>query len=278
MVSKTQLRAKTDGGSDRSGFRSMEVGRAEVANRTVAKPLIGVNADFRSLPKDSPAFSYLSAGYYDSITKAGGIPVVLPPLTCEDDLHQVLDTLDGVVLGGGADLDPRMDGFMLHPSLRLLDRRREQFDRMLVRLVADRRMPVLGIGCGMQLLNVTSGGNLLLHIPEDLPCALPHCDTTDRYHGHALVVEPGSLMERVYGESEIRVNSMHHMAVDEVAPGFAITARCPDGVVEAIESTTDDWFALGTQFHVESGSPLDLGIFEQFMLGLLRIREMRMAA
>ena len=121
----------------------------------------------------------------------------------------------------------------------------------------------------MQLLNVSQGGNLFLHIPEDLPRALPHADATDPTHRHALEVVPGSLMERVYGEGEIRVNSMHHMAIDEVAPGFAVTARCPDGVVEAIESTMDDWFALGTQFHPQSdsASALDLRIFEEFVIG-----------
>jgi putative glutamine amidotransferase len=74
-------------------------------------------------------------------------------------------------------------------------------------------------------------------------------------------------MERVYGDGEVRVNSMHHMAVDEVAPGFVVTARCPDGVVEAIESRIEGWTALGTQFHPESNSAsaLDLRIFEEFI-------------
>jgi putative glutamine amidotransferase len=235
-----------------------------------SKPLIGVNGDFRSAKRDTPAFTFISAGYYDSLTKAGAVPVILPPLREEEDLARVLDTLDGVVLAGGADLDPRFDGFMLHPSVRVLDRRREEFDRMLVRMVAERRMPIFGIGCGMQLLNISQGGNLFLHIPEDLPKALPHADATDPNHRHALVVEMGSIMERVFGEGEIRVNSMHHMAVDEVAPGFAVTARCPDGVIEAIESTMDDWFAIGTQFHPESdsASALDLRIFEEFLAGV----------
>src|SRR5580704_10018233 len=219
-----------------------------------SKPLVGINADFRSAKKDVPAFSIISAGYYDSLTKAGAVPVVLPPLTDEDDLARLLDVLDGVVLVGGADLDPRFDGFMVHPSIRLLDRRREEFDRLLMRMVAERRMPVFGIGCGMQLLNTSQGGNLFLHIPEDLPRALPHLDATDPHHRHALMVEMGTIMERVFGEGEIRVNSLHHMAIDEVAPGFAVTARCPDGVVEAIESRMDDWFAMGTQFHPESES------------------------
>jgi putative glutamine amidotransferase len=248
----------------------------------VVKPLIGLNADYRSSRKDAPAFSYLAAGYYNCLLKAKAIPVIIPPLVEENDINRVLERLDGVVFCGGADLDPRQDGFMVHPSMRLLDSRRETFDRMLMQLIADRRMPVMGIGCGMQLLNVSQGGNLFLHIPEDLPRALPHLDTMDSQHRHALVVEKNTLMERVYGEGEIRVNSMHHMAVDEVAPGFAITARCPDGVVEAIESTRNDWFAFGTQFHPESDSAtaLDLRIFEEFIAGITGevIEEAQMAA
>jgi putative glutamine amidotransferase len=235
-----------------------------------ARPLIGLNAEYRSSKKDTPAFSFLAAGYFNALIKAGAVPLMIPPLTDEEQIGRVLDHLDGVVLTGGLDLDPRPDGYMVHPSMRLLDSRRETFDRKLVRLVIERRLPVLGIGCGMQLLNVALGGNLFFHIPEDLPRALPHVDIMDPNHRHALIVEPGSLMERVYGEGEIRVNSMHHMAVDEVAPGFAVTARCPDGVIEAIESQQPDWFAFGTQFHPESDSAtaLDLRIFEEFVAGI----------
>ncbi len=246
-----------------------------------AKPLIGVNADYRSARKDVPAFTYLAAGYYDSLVKAGAVPVVIPPLGDASDLGRILDLLDGVVMIGGADLDPRHDGFMLHPSIRLLEPRREDFDRRLIDLIARRRMPVFGVGAGMQLLNVSQGGNLFLHVCEDLPKAIPHSDPIDPAHRHALEVLPGSLMERVYGEGEIRVNSMHHMAIDEVAPGFAATARCPDGVIEAIESAMDDWFALGTQFHPEadSASALDLRIFEEFLAGVTgSVAEMRMVA
>ena len=246
-----------------------------------SKPLIGLNADFRGATKDSPAFSYLCAGYADSLMRAGAVPLVIPPMTDEADLEAVLDLLDGIVLVGGADLDPRRDGFMLHARVRMLDRRREEFDRKLAEMAARRRMPVFGIGVGMQLLNVSQGGNLFLHIPEDMPRALPHSDPMDPSHRHALEVAPGSLMERVYGEGEIRVNSMHHMSIDEVAPGFAVTARCPDGVIEAIESTDPEWFAMGTQFHPEgaSASALDLRIFEEFIAGITGdVVEMRMVA
>jgi GMP synthase-like glutamine amidotransferase len=128
-------------------------------------------------------------------------------------------------------------------------------------MILKRRMPVFGIGVGMQLLNVTQGGNLYLHIPEDMPESLPHRDSLDRAHRHGLEVARNSMMERVYGDGEIRVNSMHHMAIDELGSAFRVTARCPDGVIEAIESVDPEkWFAVGTQFHpeAESASALDL--------------------
>lgn len=233
----------------------------------MAKPIIVLNADFANPNGDKPAFTYVAADYFDAISKVGGLPLILPPLESDDDLKQVLRQVDGVVLVGGADLDPRRDGWMLHPTIRPLANRREMFDRRLMRLVAERRTPVFGIGAGMQLMNVTLGGNLLLHIPEDRPTALPHHDPLDPAHRHTLELAPGSLMERIYGDGELRVNSMHHMAIDEVARGFEVTARCPDGIVEAIESRIDGWFAIGTQFHPEAvtASALDLRVFEEFV-------------
>ena len=140
---------------------------------------------------------------------------------------------------------------------------------------------VLAIGSGMQLLNITEGGTLFLHIPEDLPKAIPHKDPIDQSHRHALLVERGSAMERVYGDGEIRVNSMHHMAIDDVAQSFKVTARAPDGVIEAIESAVEGWVAIGTQFHpeAESASALDVKIFEEFVVGITgEVPEMRLVA
>lgn len=247
------------------------------------KPLIGINADYRSARDNAPAYSVIAAGYCDAIRAAGGIPVVMSPLDNAQDIGSVLENLQGFVLIGGADLDPRRDGFMLHPSVRVLDPRRETFDRLLMGEIAERRLPVLGIGVGMQLLNVSQGGNLFLHLPEDMPTAIPHKDSQDPAHRHGLVVTRGTMMDRVYGDSEIRVNSMHHMAIDEVAPGFIVSARAPDGVIEAIESAREDWFAAGVQFHPEadSASALDRRIFEEFIeaiTGVAITHEMRMVA
>ena len=231
------------------------------------KPFIGINAEYYSNTKNCTTYSYVPAGYFDSLMKSGAIPVIIPPYVLESDIEQMLDTLDGVLMIGGGDLDPQRDGFMLHPCIKLMEDRRETFDRLLIRGIARRKLPFFGIGAGMQLLNVSQGGTLFLHIPEDLPDALPHRDRMDPNHRHALLVTPGSLMEKVYGENEIRVNSMHHMAVDDVAPGFLLTARCPDGVAEAIESIRDDWFAIGTQFHPEapSATAMDMRLFHEFV-------------
>ncbi len=85
-----------------------------------AKPLIGINMDYRSSRREHEALSFIAAGYFDGVTNAGGIPVILPPLTDEDDIARLLDMLDGVVLVGGADVDSRRDGFMIHPASRQL--------------------------------------------------------------------------------------------------------------------------------------------------------------
>jgi putative glutamine amidotransferase len=242
--------------------------------------MVGLNMDFRPAKNDSGAFSFVSAGYYDQIIKADGIPVILPPLSDEGDISRVLDTLDGFVLMGGADLDCRNDGFLLHPSMRIMDSRRERFDRTLIHLIAERKMPVFGIGAGMQLINVSLGGTLSLHIPDDFLKAIPHLDPADPLHRHGLNIKLGTLMERVYGECEVIVNSLHHQAVDDVAPGFSVTAKCPDGIIEAIEWDHDDWFAIGTQFHPEnqSASLVDHLIFEQFIEGIKNPKSRRKAA
>ena len=162
-----------------------------------AKPRIGLNADLRAVKQEAPEYSFLAAGYYNALLECDVVPIIFPPMEKEEDLEQILDLVDGFVFVGGGDLDPINDGFMRHPTVRQLAPRREQFDRRLMNLISDRRMPVLGIGVGMQLLNVTQGGNLFLHLPEDLPNALPHKDPLDPGHRHGLEVTPGSLMESV---------------------------------------------------------------------------------
>jgi putative glutamine amidotransferase len=216
--------------------------------------------------------SYVTSGYYKAVLAAGGIPFLLPPLYDKEDIAAALRALDGLILVGGNDLDCRNDGYLLHDSMRIMPAERERFDRLVVALASDSQLPTYGIGVGMQLLNVAHGGTLFLHIPEDRPRALPHWDNTDPEHSHGLHVLPDTLMDRVYRlqrneELSIRVPSQHHQAVDDVAGGFEVTAKSPDGIVEAIESTNPEWLAFGTQFSPASpfASRLDAMIFDEFV-------------
>lgn len=234
------------------------------------KLVIGINGDFRPSGKDHVALSWYNTGYYDSVTAAGGLPMLVPPYASDDDLKQVLDTLDGLILGGCAlDLDPVRLGMDRHPTTRTMPSRREDFDRRLCRMAVERRMPILAIGSGMQLLNVMCGGTIFQNVTEDLPKALHHRDTVEKNLRHVIDIVPHTRVDTIYGPGEIRVNSCHHQAVDQVASMFKVSAKSPDGVIEAIEAQDDGWFCLGVQWHPESesASALDMQVFENFLDG-----------
>jgi len=233
-----------------------------------AKPLIGINTEFRAARKDVIPLTWINTGYYDSVSAAGGLPMLIPPLADDDDLKQHLRMLDGLVLCGcSLDLDPIRLGMDKHPASRPMPTRREDFDRRLCKLAVELRMPILAIGGGMQTLNVICGGTLHQHVPEDVPKALHHRDPVESTLRHIIDIVPGTRVDKIYGPGEIRVNSQHHMAVDHVAEPFRVSATCPDGVIEAYETISDEWFCLGVQWHPEneSASALDMQVFENFL-------------
>jgi putative glutamine amidotransferase len=236
------------------------------------RPFIGITADYAAAGKVSSAHARLNAGYFDALVAAGGLPVILPPLARDTEIDALLDRVDGVVLCGGLDVDPRRWGLPNHPSVQPMAERREENDRLLVRRVVERQLPVLGIGVGMQQLNLTCKGTLYLHLPEDQPRALPHRDPSGGPHRHAVLIEPGTRLEEIYGGGEIRVNSHHHQAVRQPGPGLRVGALAPDGVIEAIESNDPNWFCVGVQWHPESetASALDMQLFECFVQACLR--------
>lgn len=234
----------------------------------MGKPVIGINGDFRAARKDAAPLSWFNTGYYDSVTSAGGLPLLLPPFADDADLKQILGHVDGLVLAGCTqDLDPVRLGMQPHPHTRPMPIRREDFDRRLCKMALDMKLPILAIGSGMQLLNVLCGGTIYQHVMEECPRALHHHDTVEANLRHIIEIVPGTRMDHIYGPGEIRVNSMHHQSVNQVAPQFRVCATSPDGVIEAYESTDDDWFVVGVQWHPESetASALDLQVFEQFL-------------
>jgi len=238
------------------------------SNKTTTKPIIAINGDYRPSRSDSVGLSWFNSGYYDSVTASGGIPMLIPPLAEDSDLERMLDVVEGVVLAGCTlDLDPVRLGLDKHPATRIMPTRREDFDRRMCRMAVERRLPILAIGSGMQTLNVITGGSLYQHIDEDLPRALCHRDRVESILRHVLDIVPGTRVDAIYGPGEIRVNSQHHMSVNQLSNLFRVSATCPDGVIEAYESVSDDWFCLGVQWHPESenSSALDMQVFEHFI-------------
>ena len=236
------------------------------------RPFIGISADFVAAGKVKVAHARLNAGYFDAVMAAGGLPVILPPVGREADIDSLLDRLDGIILSGGLDADPRRWGLPTHPAVQLIAERREENDRILLRRLVGRHVPVLGIGLGMQELNLACKGTLYLHLPEEQPRALPHRDQSGGPHRHAVLLEPGTRLDEIYGGGEIRVNSAHHQAVRQPGEGLRVGARAPDGVIEAIEATDPGWFCVGVQWHPESetASALDMQLFECFVQACLR--------
>ncbi len=238
-----------------------------------ARPLIGVNTDYFA-PKNMTPYLRLNSGYVDAILAAGGLPFLLPPLRKESlaEYDVFLDQLAGIILTGGADMDPRRNGQALTSAVNPMPARREDADRHLLARIFERKMPVLGIGLGMQQLNVFAGGTLMLHLPVDNPKAMPHYDQTGAPHRHMVLIEPNTRLDDIYGTQELRVNSTHHQAVNQIGKRMRIAARAPDGVIEAIESTDPNWFCVGVQWHPEAdtASALDVQIFDCFVQAAVR--------
>lgn len=245
------------------------------------RPFIGVNVDYVAPSKHNQAHFRLPIGYVDVILAAGGLPLLLPPLGKEKELNAFLDHVSGFVLSGGMDLDPRRHGLPSHPAVRTMPERRDDSDRQLVRLLLERRLPLLAIGLGMQQLNVALGGNLHLHLPEDMPRAMPHSDPAGGIHRHLVNLTPNTRLDEIYGGGELRVNSAHHQAVKQLGSGMRTCATSPDGVIEAIEATDQNWFCVGVQWHPESesASALDMQLFECFVQACVRAcRPLQLAA
>jgi len=232
------------------------------------RPLIGINMDLLGTNRGEQSRSVILSGYYDSIFTAGGIPVMLAPSHREADLLPVLERLDGLVLIGGADLDPRVENTTFHPAVRKMADRREQADRLLCRLAERQKLTTLAIGVGMQEMNVEHGGGLFVHLPEDLPRCLPHFDPQGGIHRHIVTMEPGTTLEAIYGEDPVCVNSYHHQGVRKLASMFRPSAHAPDGLLEAYEHhDMDEWWCVGVQWHPENEGhiTLDTQLLEAFI-------------
>ena len=230
------------------------------------KPLIGVTLDSEQ-PGGYSAYPWyaLRANYADALAGAGALPVALPhdPGLAAD----WLDRIAGLVVTGGAfDVDPALYGDgARHPTVSL-KASRTAAELALVQGALRRRMPVLGICGGQQLLAVALGGTLIQHIPDSVAGALEHEQPNPRHQaGHDVSVVPGTRLAAIVGSAIMRVNSAHHQAVASPGARATVNARAPDGVVEGIEDPGHP-FALGVQWHPEFLiDPGDRRIFDAFV-------------
>jgi putative glutamine amidotransferase len=240
------------------------------------RPLIGVTTSEVRVPDDVEPLREsdrrqtemaLGMKYMIAVERAGGIPVVLPPLDL-DDVDPLLDRFDGLCLSGGPDMDPGTYGGRYHPKLGPTEPELDRFELAMTREACARDMPILAICRGQQLLNVARGGTLYQDLPDQRPSDLAHRLPGKGQHGaHEVDVEEGSLLGRALGGlTSARVNSYHHQAVQELGKGVKPVAWAPDGVVEGIELPDHD-FAVGVQWHAEAivEQPEQLALFREFV-------------
>ncbi len=225
------------------------------------KPVIGITGNYGELT------CKLAEGYYKSIVRAGGVPVIIPPLSDTDVIINTLEQLDGLVLSGGADYDPRYAGEEPWPTLGTINEERDLPELLITQLAYNRQIPILGICRGIQTLAMALGG----HVRQDISDIQDHNHSQEEDRNiptHTVSIEKDSLLYSMYNGSPfstshsssftIAVNSFHHQAVDEPGPRFRIIARSDDNIIEAIEST-EYKSIMGVQWHpecLENGQPI----------------------
>ena len=216
-----------------------------------AKPVIGLTLDSEQ-PGGYSTFPWcaLRENYFSAVRNAGGLPFALA--NEPDDAEAYLDRIDGLVVTGGAfDVDPALFGDTERHETVVTKDKRTRFELAITRAAVKRDMPVLGICGGQQLLNVALGGTLVQHIPDAIAGALAHEQPNPRDEpGHTVRIAPGTVLYDIVGTAEMAVNSAHHQAVREVAPGLVVDATAEDGVIEGIEDPGRR-FCIGVQWHPE---------------------------
>ena len=211
------------------------------------QPVIGITGNY-----DKETCT-LAKGYYQSVLKAGGIPLIIPPFQEINSLCQILETIDGIIFSGGGDINPLFFGEEPIKELHSITPERDRQELLLARLAYDRQIPMLGICKGIQTINLALGGTVYQDIHTQMEgTRIKHSQDQDRrYPSHSVRLMPGSIMQRIFGSTTITVNSFHHQACKEAAPCLNATAISPDGVIEAIESN-ELKSVLGVQWHPET--------------------------
>ena len=215
------------------------------------RPLIGISANTADIDLT------LRRVYCDQIVRAGGVPMVLPPVDDAEVLINMLEGIDGLVLTGGADYNPLWYGEQPEKELHTINSTRDLPELLLTRLAFNRQIPILGICRGVQTMAIALGGNLV----QDLKTPLKHSQDAQRSEAtHSVTITEGSTLYGLYGQ-ETFVNSFHHQAVKDCGSHLHVVATAPDGVIEAVEST-EQKALMGVQWHPEWMGDEGLKLFE----------------
>lgn len=190
----------------------------------------------------------LNTAYVHALTRAGLVPLIVPPMLDPETACAVLERVQGLVLTGGEDVEPGRYGATPHPKLGETDRARDAVELALVACAEQRGLPILAICRGIQILNVAWGGTLYQDLASEHPGPIDHADTQAR---HGLRIEPGSLAHRTLQVVDAKVNSRHHQAIRALAPALRATAWAEDGVIETAERKEAGPWTLAVQWHPE---------------------------
>lgn len=197
-------------------------------------------------------YYYCRNTYVGGVRQAGGVPLLLPPLTDREALLSCAGKVDALLLSGGGDLRPFLFGEEPQRKLGEFDPERDDFEIGMLRLMIDLGKPVLGICRGIQVINVALGGTLYQDLGSQQPQSLQHQQQAPRrYPTHSVAVRQNSRLASIMGTAKLRVNSLHHQAIKDPAPGLQVTAWAEDGVVEGVEAPGQPWL-LGVQWHPEA--------------------------
>lgn len=209
-----------------------------------------------------------NAEYVAAVLGAGGVPLVLSPLLGAALAAEALDGCGGLLLTGGADLDPARYGAAPSPALESVEPMRDDFELALLAAARARRAPVFAICRGLQLVNVAAGGTLWQDLPTERPGPVAHRQAAPPAEpSHSVHIEPGTRTADLLGTASLRVNSTHHQAVRVLGAGLRATAWAADGVVEAVESDDAGEWLVAVQWHPERGSAgaADRALFRGFV-------------
>ncbi len=192
---------------------------------------------------------YIVKDYVKAVDASGGVPILIPPFKSETGIKRIARFLDGLLLSGGKDLDPKFYGEEPVGVWRI-DPEKDSLELMLTKAVLKRDIPVLGICRGCQVLNVIGGGSIIQHLsPKDKK--IKHWQIApDDYPTHELNLKKRTKLFKIVGKTRIRVNSFHHQSIKDVAKGYRVSGVAADGTVESIESVSKRW-VIGVQFHIE---------------------------